>query len=144
MPDNARSCPFCEIVRGAGEVSLCYEDATVIAFMDIQPVNAGHVLVVPREHHERIDDLPRDVGLHVYRVATQLIPIIQQVSGTLSVKGQQHPIENGRLRGDELSFTANGVGYTGHVNGNVIEGQTANGAWRASRTATGAAPAPAR
>ena len=68
----------------------------------------------------------------------------QIVSGTLSMKGQQHPIENGRLRGDELSFTANGVGYTGHVNGNVIEGQTATGAWRATRTASTAAPASAR
>jgi precorrin-6B methylase 2 len=65
----------------------------------------------------------------------------QIVSGTLTANGQQHPIENGRLRGEELSFTANGVGYTGQVNGNVIEGQTATGAWRASRTASGAAPA---
>ena len=51
-----------------------------------------------------------------------------------------HAIENGRLRGDELSFTANGVGYTGHVNGDAIEGQTATGSWRATRTRT---PAPA-
>ena len=68
----------------------------------------------------------------------------QIVSGTLSVKGQEHAIENGRLRGDELSFTANGVGYTGHVNGNVIEGQTTTGAWRATRTAATAAPASAK
>jgi SAM-dependent methyltransferase len=57
----------------------------------------------------------------------------QIVSGTLTLNGQQHKVENGRLRGDELSFTANGVGYTGQVNGNVIEGQTATGSWRATR-----------
>jgi SAM-dependent methyltransferase len=68
----------------------------------------------------------------------------QIVSGTLTAKGQQHPIENGRLRGDELSFTANGVGYTGQVNGNVIEGQTSTGDWRATKTAPTAASAPAR
>jgi precorrin-6B methylase 2 len=66
----------------------------------------------------------------------------QIVSGTLTLNGQQHAIENGRLRGDELSFTANGVGYTGHVNGNAIEGQTASGSWRATRTAK-PAPTPA-
>jgi len=82
MPNSPRPCPFCEIIRGASEVSLCYEDATALAFMDIQPVHAGHVLVVPRAHYERIDDLPREVGLHLYSVATRLMPIIQQVSGT--------------------------------------------------------------
>lgn len=76
------NCPFCSLIRGSAEVSLCYEDATAIAFMDIQPVNAGHVLVVPREHYECIDDLPRNVGQHLYDVATRLIPIIQQVAGT--------------------------------------------------------------
>jgi histidine triad (HIT) family protein len=45
-------CIFCDLIRGAAEVSICYEDATAIAFMDIQPVNPGHVLVVPREHYE--------------------------------------------------------------------------------------------
>jgi SAM-dependent methyltransferase len=63
----------------------------------------------------------------------------QVVSGTLTVNGQQHAIENGRLRGEELSFTANGVGYTGQVNGNAIEGQTASGSWRATRAARPAA-----
>jgi SAM-dependent methyltransferase len=57
----------------------------------------------------------------------------QNVTGTLNLNGKEYTIENGRLRGDELSFTANGVGYTGHVNGDTIEGQSANGAWRATR-----------
>lgn len=81
MPKTPQHCPFCDLLRGAAEVSICYEDATAIAFMDIQPVNAGHVLVVPRAHYERIDDLPREVGMHLYQVATQLIPVIQRVTG---------------------------------------------------------------
>jgi SAM-dependent methyltransferase len=57
----------------------------------------------------------------------------QIVTGTLNLNGQVHEITNGRLRGDELSFTANGVGYTGQVKGDTIEGQTATGSWRATR-----------
>lgn len=68
-------------MRGAAEVSICYEDATAIAFMDIQPVNAGHVLVVPREHYEVLQDIPGDVGVHLYQVAVKLIPLIQTASG---------------------------------------------------------------
>jgi histidine triad (HIT) family protein len=81
MPKTPMHCPFCDIIGGAGEVSVCYEDAVAMAFMDIQPVNDGHVLVVPRVHYERIEDLPREVGLHLYDVATRLMPVIQQVSG---------------------------------------------------------------
>ncbi len=80
-PSAGQHCIFCDLIRGAAEVSMCYEDSQVIAFMDIQPVNAGHVLVVPREHYEVLRDIPGDVGRHMYEVATRLIPVVQQVAG---------------------------------------------------------------
>jgi SAM-dependent methyltransferase len=59
----------------------------------------------------------------------------QMVSGTLSNNGKALPISDGKLRGDELTFTAGGVQYTGRVNGNTIEGTAgAGGAWRATRS----------
>ncbi len=75
-------CIFCDIVGGAAEVSVCYEDADAIAFMDIQPVNAGHVLVVSRQHFEGFLDLPRELGTHLFDVAMQLAPAIRKVSGS--------------------------------------------------------------
>jgi histidine triad (HIT) family protein len=80
MTPFAGHCIFCDLVRGAAEVSMCYEDSTAIAFMDIQPVNPGHVLVVPREHYEAIQDVPRDIGAHLYDVAMKLIPIVQEAT----------------------------------------------------------------
>src|SRR5919205_514020 len=77
MAKTPAHCPFCDLIRGAAEVSVCYEDADAIAFLDIQPVNDGHVLVVPREHYERIEELPPELGVHLYHVAIQLIPVIQ-------------------------------------------------------------------
>lgn len=74
-------CIFCDLIRGAGEVSICYEDSIAIAFLDVQPVNPGHVLVVPREHYEVLQDIPKDVGAHLYQVATKLIPHVQTASG---------------------------------------------------------------
>jgi histidine triad (HIT) family protein len=78
---TAGHCIFCDIIHGAAEVSMCYEDTTALAFMDIQPVNAGHTLVVPRQHYESLFDLPADVGAHLFKVAMQLAPIIRRVSG---------------------------------------------------------------
>src|SRR3954470_4593622 len=65
-------CTFCDLIRGSAEVSICHEDADAIAFMDIQPVNNGHVLVVPREHYESLLDVPEELGLHLFKVTMQL------------------------------------------------------------------------
>lgn len=76
------ACTFCDLIAGAAEVSVCYEDADAIAFLDIQPVNVGHVLVAPREHYESLVDLPHAVGLHLYDVAMRLAPVVRRISGT--------------------------------------------------------------
>jgi hypothetical protein len=39
MPPAAQaSCPFCDLIHGAGEVSMCFVDVDVVAFLDIPPV----------------------------------------------------------------------------------------------------------
>ena len=60
---------------------MCFEDADVVAFMDIQPVNAGHVLVVPREHFESLEDIPHGLAMHMFEVAMELAPVVKQVAG---------------------------------------------------------------
>lgn len=77
---GAAHCTFCDLVRGAGEVSACYEDADAVAFMDIQPVNAGHVLVVPREHHESLFDVPRELGAHLFAVTMRVAAAVKRVT----------------------------------------------------------------
>ena len=44
----ARACVFCAVAAGRAEASVVHEDETVVAFMDLRPVNPGHLLVVPR------------------------------------------------------------------------------------------------
>jgi histidine triad (HIT) family protein len=75
-------CIFCELIHGGGEVSICYEDADAIAFMDIQPVNLGHVLVVPREHYASLNDVPLELAMHLFEVALRLGPTIRKVGGS--------------------------------------------------------------
>ena len=99
MPKAPAHCTFCDLIHGAAEVSICYEDATAIAFMDIQPVNTGHVLVVPKEHYESLLDLPPDVGLHLFEVAMQLGPIIRRVAGT---DGMNMIVNSGAAAGQDV------------------------------------------
>jgi histidine triad (HIT) family protein len=70
------------MIHGAAEVSICHEDSRAIAFMDVQPVNNGHVLVVPREHYESVADIPRDLALHLFKITMDLGSAIRRVSGT--------------------------------------------------------------
>ncbi len=81
MNAPTRHCIFCDLVNGAGEVSICYEDGQAIAFMDIQPVNLGHVLVVPREHYDSLHDVPNDVAMHLFDVALRLSSIVRRLNG---------------------------------------------------------------
>jgi histidine triad (HIT) family protein len=74
-------CTFCDLIRGAAEVSICHEDADAIAFMDIQPVNNGHVLVVPREHYESLLDVPQEIGMHLFQVTMKLANAVRRVTG---------------------------------------------------------------
>jgi SAM-dependent methyltransferase len=58
----------------------------------------------------------------------------QMVSGTLKSGNSSAQITDGKLRGDQLTFTAGGVQYTGRVNGTTISGTTASGAsWNANK-----------
>jgi histidine triad (HIT) family protein len=74
-------CTFCDLIHGAAEVSICHEDSDAIAFMDIQPVNNGHVLVVPRAHYESLLDVPEEIGLHLFKVTMRLANAIRKVTG---------------------------------------------------------------
>ena len=81
MSQRNPHCTFCDLIRGSAEVSICHEDADSIAFMDIQPVNQGHVLVVPREHYESLPDVPPEIGAHLFQVTMKLAAAVRRVTG---------------------------------------------------------------
>lgn len=51
------SCIFCDILSGAKDAHILYEDSSHVAFLDKYPIDVGHSLVVPKKHHERITDM---------------------------------------------------------------------------------------
>ena len=65
-------CIFCKILAGELEVSLIYRDETCAAFMDIQPINPGHLLVIPIRHAAYLSELKEEEGAHIFSVAQRL------------------------------------------------------------------------
>lgn|SRR5512146_2237773 len=62
-------CIFCRILAGELPASFVYRDEHCAAFMDIQPVNPGHSLVIPVRHATYLADLEREIAAKLMRVA---------------------------------------------------------------------------
>lgn len=52
------NCVFCDIVNNRAAAEIVYEGDNVVAFLDIEPLNFGHTLIVPRLHHQDITTIP--------------------------------------------------------------------------------------
>jgi len=78
--DYLESCIFCEIIAGRAERSTVHEDELCLAFMDLRPVNPGHILVAPKVHAVDLSDLLPETGAHIFQVA-QRIALALPVSG---------------------------------------------------------------
>lgn len=62
-------CIFCRILNGELPASFVYRDDRCAAFMDIQPVNLGHLLVIPVRHAAHLADIDADAAADLMRVA---------------------------------------------------------------------------
>lgn len=76
MPASA-ACIFCAIIAGTAPGSVVYRDDLCVAFMDIQPVNPGHLLVVPLGHAADLAALPPETGAQLMRVAQRLAAAVR-------------------------------------------------------------------
>src|SRR5207237_3279192 len=65
-------CIFCEIIRGESPASFTHQDDTVVAFMDVQPITHGHMLVAPREPAILLADLDETAAMRMFLVAARL------------------------------------------------------------------------
>lgn len=73
------SCVFCKIVAGEVESSKIYEDDEILAFMDIQPVRQGQVLVIPKDHIDHFSDIPDALALRIYMKTHALLKAVREV-----------------------------------------------------------------
>jgi histidine triad (HIT) family protein len=70
-------CIFCDIAAGRAPASVVYRDDRVTAFLDHDPITPGHLMVIPNEHFALLGEIPEDLNLHVYAVATRLAAAVR-------------------------------------------------------------------
>ncbi len=109
-------CEFCKIVQGEIEPYIVYEDEKTMAFLDYDPINTGHVLLIPKEHYLDADEMPEELLLHLTAVSRKLLQAIKatfspygytimQNGGACNEIGHYHMHIFPRYEGDGFGWT---------------------------------------
>jgi histidine triad (HIT) family protein len=93
-------CIFCDILAGKAPVSLVYQDDRCAAFMDIQPVNPGHLLVIPKHHAPYLADLDEQTGGHLFQIAQRLAGAVRKTG--VRCEGVNIFLADGEVAGQEV------------------------------------------
>ena len=77
----AVDCLFCRIAAGEIPATKVHEDDVVVAFLDIHPVNLGHLLIVPKAHFATLASMPDDLAVAVARWVPRLTRAVLAATG---------------------------------------------------------------
>ena len=76
-----KDCIFCKIIKGEAPAWKVYEDAHVLAFFDVNPINKYHTLVIPRQHFVNVFDTPVEELQHIMTAIKKITTHYEQELG---------------------------------------------------------------
>jgi len=89
----AERCVFCAIVAGQAPAIIVHEDEHTVAFMDVNPANPGHVLVIPKRHATDLFDATEEDVQHVMHTVQRVARAIDaalQPDGVNLIQANRH------------------------------------------------------
>ena len=95
-------CIFCRIVDGDIPARSVYEDDDVLAFLDANPLSAGHTLVIPKDHHQALRDLPAALSMAVFETVHDLVG---DVEDAVDADAHTVAVNDGPAAGQEVPHT---------------------------------------
>lgn len=106
-------CIFCKIIAGEIPGVKIWEDEELFAFLDINPMNPGHTLLIPKKHHQYLFEIDEQLYSRIFKAAKKLSEPIRRAMGAkrigLVVEGFLVPHVHIHLvplhSGGELSFS---------------------------------------
>ena len=90
-------CIFCRIVSKEIPTKILIETESCIGFLDAFPLAKGHVIVIPKKHYEKLQDLPIDTNTGVFSAVHSLISKVDSLTGATLVA-----VHNGKDSGQEI------------------------------------------
>jgi len=74
-------CLFCKIIKGEIPSYKIWEDENFFAFLDINPINPGHIILVLKKHLDYIFDLEESLYLEIFKTAKKLSEPLKRAVG---------------------------------------------------------------
>jgi diadenosine tetraphosphate (Ap4A) HIT family hydrolase len=71
-------CTFCKIIEGKIKAHIIYKDDLITCFLDIEPINEGHVLIIPNKHYLDVDELPDETLMSVMSLSKKLVRVLKE------------------------------------------------------------------
>ncbi|KKN37057.1 hypothetical protein LCGC14_0767310 [marine sediment metagenome] len=96
-------CIFCKIISNNIPSSKVHEDQICIAILDIQPVNTGHVLIIPKEHHKLVIDYPNEIISHIFIIAQKINKALRKTE--IKCEAMNYLLADGEIAGQEIFHT---------------------------------------
>jgi len=66
------TCTFCKLAKKEETTNLIYEDDSIMAFLDVNPINEGHTLVIPKKHFVTISDIPEEEVAYLFKIVRRV------------------------------------------------------------------------
>ena len=90
-------CIFCKIASKEIPAKILVETESSVGFLDAFPLAKGHVLVIPKKHYKKIQDLPTEINTDVFTMVHSIISKVDSLTGATLVA-----IHNGKESGQEI------------------------------------------
>ncbi|MDH5431934.1 MAG: HIT family protein [Nitrosopumilus sp.] len=90
-------CVFCKIISGEIKSKFLKETPSSVSFLDAFPLAAGHVLVIPKKHHQKIQDMSLEENADLFSLVHEIISNVDKITGSTLVA-----IHNGKDAGQEI------------------------------------------
>ena len=87
-------CAYCENIK-----RKVYEDKDLVAFLKEDPSITGHIVLIPKEHHTILEQVPEEISGQLFLVANQISSILFEVFGA---EGTNILIQNGSEAGQKI------------------------------------------
>lgn len=97
---SQEDCIFCRIIQKTEPASVVYEDDVCIVIMDIQPVNPGHLLVIPKVHVAYLNESQNDIGEHMFKIGIKMASALK--SCDVKCEGVNYLLADGEAAGQEV------------------------------------------
>jgi len=89
-----KDCLFCKIVAHEIPAYVVYETTHTLAFLDIHPVNPGHVLVIPKNHSQNLLDIEASDWAHVCESVRVVASAVEKGVGATGINLMMNNREN--------------------------------------------------